>query len=365
MLDAAQTPAAPVNIPPRSWPWVLGSAGLLMVAAAVLAAVLFRDVRRWSIAAKSLPEPVVIELEKGEGLSRFAQELKERRIISSKWRFVLFVRAERAYRRFQAGSYRFEGTVSPLGVVRTIQQGKVYRPIVLQFSIPEGFTAAQIVERLAANGVASVEQLTRTLKDPIWLSAQRVPAAYAEGYLFPATYSFYEAPAAEQVLAQMVAVFWQNLPKDYEVRAREKGLSLHAAVTFASLIERETAHEDERPKVAEVIWRRLRVGMPLGIDAAVIYGIKDYRGDLTFAHLHDAANRYNTRIHRGLPPGPICSPSLSALAAVLNPTDAGYLYYALDVEQDKRHSFSKSALEHSRTVRKLVRGAKGTARRSR
>ena len=137
----------------------------------------------------------------------------------------------------------------------------------------------------------------------------------------------------------------------------QKGLALHQAVTFASLIEAETLHDDERSKVSEVIWRRLKDNAPLGIDAALIYGIPDYAGDLKTAHLNDAKNRYNTRIHRGLPPSPIGNPSAKSMAAVLTPSDQGYYYYVLIPGSD-RHHFSRTLKEHNEHVRNLVNAYK-------
>ena len=107
--------------------------------------------------------------------------------------------------------------------------------------------------------------------------------------------------------------------------------------------------------IAEVIWSRLSKNEPLGIDAAVIYGIDGYQGDIKFAHLRDAKNPYNTRIHRGLPPGPICSPAVSSLKAVLNPTKSGYYYYVLVPGELKRHHFSRSLDEHNKHVQELIR----------
>ena len=153
----------------------------------------------------------------------------------------------------------------------------------------------------------------------------------------------------------MIKEFYLKLPKNYEKKIHSYGLSLYEAVIFASLIEKETFLPEERDYIAEVIWNRLKANMPLGIDAAVIYGVKDWKGDLKTSHLRDRKNLYNLRIHRGLPPGPICSPSKASLEAVLTPSRKGHYYYVLLPGTQKRHHFSKTLKEHNLFVKKLVR----------
>ena len=156
-------------------------------------------------------------------------------------------------------------------------------------------------------------------------------------------------------------VFWEQLPTGYESAVREKGLSLNQAVTFASLIELETPQPLEKPLISEVIWRRLGAKMPLGIDAAIIYGISDYRGNISAKHLKDASNPYNTRMHVGLPPTPIGSPARESLLAVLFPSAEGNYYFVVDSQQPGRHVFSKNFAEHSKKVKSLVQVQRNAA----
>ena len=269
-------------------------------------------------------------------------------------KFLLWVRFYSNYRRFQAGKYRFEAAISPASVAKKFLQGDIYAPIVLQFTIPEGFVFRQVADRLVSQGIGSREEFARLFVDAEFLSSLDVNCRSLEGYIFPATYRFTVVPSAREVLAETVNTFFEKLPAEYATRAQAMGLALTQAVTFASLIEAETPHHDEKPLIAEVIWRRLREKTPLGVDAAIIYGIKDYDGNISRRHLEDKSNPYNTRVHFGLPPTPICSPSTQSLEAVLAPTDNGYGYFVLDPATDRRHHFSTTFAEHSKYVRDLV-----------
>lgn len=315
------------------------------------------QLEQWATKPIGLAADAIIDFPNGTPLNRLATTLYDAGVITNRLGFLLKVRLSGSYRHFQAGKYRFVGTVSPDQVITTMIKGEIYQPVILSITVPEGFTQRQVIERLAANGVGHVVELQRLAHDRVWLKSLEISAPSLEGYLYPATYSFTEQPTAQQVMARMVKTFWQNLPPDYENRIVAKGLDLHGAVTFASLIEAETMHDDERSLVSEVIWRRLKDKAPLGIDAAIIYGIPNYDGDLKSRHLIDPKNPFNTRIHKGLPPGPIGNPSAKSLAAVLEPSQQGYYYYVLKPGTN-RHHFSRTLQEHNEHVRKLIQASR-------
>lgn len=329
---------------------------LLVIAGAAAGGAVLR-LKQWAVESTSVAGEVVVDFKPGTTLSTLAQTLENGGIVTSSAMFQAYVRVSASYKRFQAGRYRFTGTQTPANVVDVMVRGETYNPIALQVTIPEGFTLKLITERLAANGAGPLVELNRMVRDRAFLQKLNVPSRNLEGYVFPATYSFRDQPTGAQALEHMVKTFWQNLPKDYEKRVNGLGLSLHEAVTFASLIEMETMLDDEKALISEVIWRRLKDKTPLGIDAALIYGIPDYAGDLKWAHLSDAKNPYNTRIHAGLPPTPIGSPGLRSLEAVLTPANFGYYYYVL-MPGSTRHQFSRTLKEHNDNVKKLLKGTK-------
>jgi UPF0755 protein len=315
--------------------------------------------RQWGDEPVTVDGFRVVEFPAGTPLISLAQALDDQSLVTSGVAFFAWVRLFGSYQGFQAGKYRFEGRVTPRDIEAKIKRGEVYNPIVLSVTIPEGFPLRQVIDRLAANKVGTADELTRLAHDPTTLRSLNVPGRSLEGFLYPATYNFTKKPSALEVFQTMVKTFWEKLPKDYESRVKAMGLTLDSAVTFASLIELETLNDDEKSLISEVIWRRLKDDVPLAIDAAIIYGITDYAGDLKRIHLSDKNNPYNTRIHKGLPPSAIGAPSADSLEAVLNPSSYGYYYYVL-IPGTQRHHFSRTLKEHNENVKKLVKASKRT-----
>lgn len=311
----------------------------------------------WSGRTLNLSNEVVVELKPGVGLRAIANALETKGVIDSKTFFMALTRLRYDYTKVQAGAYLFKGSVSPSDVLKKMMAGDIYIPVVLQVSIPEGFTLKMLNERLAAKNVGKFSELDKLARDVKFMRSLGIKANSLEGFTYPATYNFEAMPDGREFYKKTVKTFFEKLPADYEAEISKVGLNLTQAVTFASLIELETMREEEKPLIAEVIWARLKRGEPLGIDAAIIYGISNYDGDLKWKDLKNTKNRYNTRIHRGLPPGPIGAASRSSLVAVLNPSKLGYYYYVLDSNDPTRHLFSKTLAEHNSHVRRLVKSA--------
>ena len=338
----------------------------LFASAVALGAILFwvslRDLNSWSLDSKDLDSDIIVHFPRGTKLTELGVVLEREGLVSSALRFNIWVRLRGDYARFQAGNYKFiKGKIAPTTIIETMIKGEAYVPLVLQITIPEGFNTRQIAARLEGLGLGTKAEILKLMISERLLDELKVEAPSIEGYLYPATYNYTAMPNARTVLSDMVQTFWNRLPPNYLEDLRTVGLSLHQAVTFASLIELETLQEDEKAKVSEVIWRRLKARDLIAIDASLIYGIKNYKGDITWQHLRDATNKYNTRIHRGLPPGPIGSPSASSLTAVLKPTTAGYYFYVLIPDGKERHHFSKSLSEHNRYVKLLLETTSKTA----
>lgn len=309
----------------------------------------------WANIPQTLKQPEVFKMEPGTKLKKLSRELFEKNIIANPDYFNLLVKITRKYHRFQAGTYLFEGNISPQDVMSKFLNGEVYRQVSFKFTIPEGFTARQINERLNSIGIEDFEKLENLRLSKELAEKYMIPKDNLEGFLYPATYIFYEdIPRPEEIYTRMLEEFFLRLPNNYQQAAEKLGLTLYQAVIFASLIEKETQWPEEMTLISEVIWNRLKKKIPLGIDAALIYGIKDYDGNIRRKHLKDRNNVYNTRLRKGLPPTPIASPSLESLLAVLNPDSQGNLYYVLKPASDGKHQFSKTLGEHNLHVKRLV-----------
>lgn len=288
-------------------------------------------------------------------LQEFSLELENQHVISHHLLMYGYVRLYWDFSNIKSGTYQLSLQLSPAEIMHMVTEGLSERVQTFAVTIPEGFTNKQIAARLSRLGLGSSADILSYLQSSHEIIAGEESVESLEGYLYPETYIFFDRkPTIQNVVDRMLVQFRDMLPDHYIRDLKQRKFSLHQAVIFASLIEKETTWVSEKSKVSEVIWNRLRKNIPLGIDASIIYGISDYDGDLTFAHLKDASNPYNSRIHKGLPPSPIGAVTRSSLQAVLTPTNQGYFYYVLKSDGSGKHHFSKSLKEHNRFVRKLL-----------
>ncbi len=318
----------------------------------------FSGLHYWWTEEVLVSTPVLYSLQKGSSLSRIAKDLERRGVVNSALLFRAMIFMERGF-SVKAGHYKFEGNLSPQMAYAKLHNGDELFEVVLSLTIPEGFTLSQILKRFAANKLGDLAELTNLVQQKSWFETYGIQSSTLEGYLYPETYVYHnELPSAERVIQDMLETFKKRIPLGYEENLGKMGLSLSDGIKFASLIERETKHSDERPKVSEVIWNRLKKKQPLGIDAGLIYGIKNYDGDIRSRDLIDRTNPYNSRIYTGLPPTPIGAVSRASMEAVLTPTQEGYYYYVLVADGLERHHFSKSLKEHNIYVKKLLERGK-------
>jgi UPF0755 protein len=297
---------------------------------------------------------VEIEVPKGVTLAELSQKLESVNLVSSSTKFRMWTKVFSKFTNFKAGVYKIPSPISPESLGLKFIEGSTYREVKYEILLPEGFTLDSVIERCIGMGIGSREEFLRLSKDREFLDTLGIGADSIEGFLYPATYFFYEMPSEEDVYKELVGTFWKKLPAGYESMAASRGVTMYQAIIMASLIEAETMYEEEKPLIAEVIWNRLRMGMPLGIDASTIYGISGFDGNLTKDNLKDTSNPYNLRVVKGLPPTPINSPTVSSLKALLEPTSEGYLYYVLTSKNDKHHTFTKSLSEHNSAVAKFL-----------
>jgi UPF0755 protein len=204
-----------------------------------------------------------------------------------------------------------------------------------------------MAELLEASNVVNAESFIATANNPHFVHSLGIPATSLEGYLFPDTYRFARKLPVETVLRSFVTMFNQHFGPVQEKQARKLGFTRHQVVILASVVEKETAVAEERPLIAGVFLNRLRKRVRLQSDPTVIYGLRNFDGNLTRAHLQQDTP-YNTYTRRGLPVGPICNPGAASIQAVLNPTSTSYLYFV--AKKDGTHHFSTTLVEHNAAV---------------
>lgn len=321
----------------------------------------------WSYPDKPGPpraETVIVDIPKGTGVAGIAHVLTGAGVVEDDIRFVLLVKVLGASRRLKAGEYAFAPGMTPRAVLDLLTSGKVVQHAI---TLPEGLTVAQVAEVISDGGWGSREDFLRLAADPGILARSGVEQITAEGYLFPDTYFFAKGTSLQTIITAMLRRMDLVLaeegvgreiirialpvsspaPGEPAVAPSSLLFSRHEVLTLASIIEKETALPDERPLVARVFLNRLRVGMKLQADPTVVYGLAKFGSPLTKGDLK-TPNPYNTYVNRGLPIGPICNPSRTAIAAVVRPSPEDYYYFVAN--GDGTHYFAKTLADHNRAV---------------
>jgi len=300
-----------------------------------------------------------IDLRSGTGGRTIGDRLVEAGVVSDRITFRAALWLTGHGRRLKAGEYRFDHPMTPIEVLDKIARGDVY---VIALTFPEGLTIPEMARIFEGHGLGPASAFIEAAKDTSAIRAIDPSATDLEGYLFPETYTFPRHTDAAKIVGLMTARFEHVFTPERRESAAARGLSIRQTMTLASLVEKETARGDERPIVAAVYENRLRIGMALQCDPTVIYALQragTYDGNL---RRDDLAfdSPYNTYRYRGLPPGPIASPGLAAIEAVLHPADEDFLYFVS--RNDGSHAFARRLDEHNRNVRKYqtqsVRGRK-------
>ncbi|MDW7758795.1 MAG: endolytic transglycosylase MltG, partial [Desulfuromonadales bacterium] len=248
--------------------------------------------------------------------------------------------------RVKAGEYRFAEAAAPGEVLKRLVAGDV---IQYRFTVPEGLTLAEIARKLAAEGRGDGDSFLQLAQDADFIHSLGVEAKTLEGYLYPETYTLVATTEEKELLQAMVRQMKARLTEELLAGARARGLSVHELLTLASIIQKEAGNEAEMPIIGGVFHNRLQRGMRLQSDPTVIYGVKDFDGNLTRRHLEEWT-AYNTYRIAGLPPGPIASPGEPALRAAAFPAEVNYLYFV--GKGDGTHVFSTTLREHNDAVRR-------------
>ncbi len=303
----------------------------------------------YSIFLRSVPpeekEFVSLLVPVGANVREIGKQCQELGIIGNAGKFLFLAKVTGFDRRLKAGRYEFSKGESPLRVLEALASGATVGDKVV---IPEGSTLADISTILKEQVGVEEERLLSLARAPEMCRELGVRAKSLEGYLYPDSYDFTPGMQPEQMVRIMVTRFFDVFGDQERKRAKELGFTAHAIVTLASMVEREARIDEERPLIAAVYYNRLDRGRLLQCDATVQYALPEHKQRLLHQHL-EVESPYNTYLHKGLPPGPICSPGRSSILAVLYPADVDYLYYV--AKGDGSHIFSKTNEEHQRAKR--------------
>ena len=276
-------------------------------------------------APKNFPSGETIAIEKGKGLAEISGKLKKEGFIRSKYAFALYARALGKSKKIKYGKYLFNEPVSVFSLISRLTKGEFgFKPI--KVTVTEGLTIKDISELFGDfENFDKEEFLGKTGK--------------LEGYLFPDTYLFLPFAEMEQIIGTMT--------DNFKNKAGDVGKEI---VIMASLIEKEVPNSDDRKIVSGILWKRLKLGMALQVDAVFPYITGKQKVLLEDLKIDSP---YNTYLHKGLPPGPISNPGLDAIEAAKNPKETLYLYY-LSGNDGKTH-FAKTFAEHLKNKEKYLR----------
>lgn len=298
----------------------------------------------------------IVRVEPGMGLQAIAFRLAQKEIIKDPYKFMLLAWWKGLARKIQWGDFELVIGMPPRVLLEYLTTGKT---MLKRVTFPEGFTLQQIARRLTENNLAEEKAFLTSARDPQFLDGLGIEGQSLEGYLFPDTYVFHRGMSVQAIQKKMVQRFKEVFDGLLEGEGPKDTLSLKKMVTLASIVEKESGLHSERPLVASVFYNRLKKGMALQSDPTVIYGIRDFDGDLTKKDLLTPTD-YNTYVKPGLPPGPIANPGRDSLEAVLHPAHSDYLYFVS--KNDGSHYFSKNLKDHNRAVARYQLSGKEGAR---
>jgi UPF0755 protein len=295
---------------------------------------------------------VTVNVRPGQSLKAVADTLRQKEIIGNSLKFILIARMKGYDKRLKAGEYMLSAAMSPRKILKIIVKGTVR---LYKLTVPEGYNLHQIAELVENLKFGTKLEFIKAATNTALVRKSGLEGDTFEGYLFPDTYFFPKDVTVEKIISSMVNRFRSVFSPEWEARAKSLGFTVHQIVTLASIIEKETGAPFERPIISSVFHNRLKKNMRLESDPTVIYGIKNFDGNLTRKHLL-TRTPYNTYAIRGLPAGPIANPGRLSLEAALYPEKTSFIYFVS--KKDSTHHFSTSLEQHNRAVRKYQLGRK-------
>ena len=290
----------------------------------------------------------LIEVKKGDTFFNIAQTLKENSIIKSKSLFILLVKLTGQSRNLKTGFYQFNKARNMYSIIKALTRGSIASRAI---TIPEGYNIFQIAGILDKKKIVKSNNFLRASGDRKILNKFNIKGNTAEGFLYPDTYYIPYNTPAEKIIEIKINNFFNHINSPYLEKMKNKYSSIEKAVILASLVEWEARTDFERPIIAGVFLNRIKKNMNLQSDATVCYAISKHNRRLFFKD-YKTISPYNTYIHKGLPPTPICNPSEKSILAVIYPAKTDFLYFVS--MRNKMHYFSSTYNQHLKAYRYFI-----------
>lgn len=284
-------------------------------------------------------EERIVNIPYGMPLKKIAHLLETEGIIKDPFAFEILVRIKKLHPK--AGEYTLSSSMNMLAVLKILTQGNYINS---SFTIPPGYNIYQIANLLEKKGFAKRERFLELAKDEEFIKSLGIPVKSLEGYLSPNTYFLSKGVSCPEIIKMVLLQEKSAFTDEDRTQAKRIGLSLHQVLTLASIIEKEAKLSEEKRLVSSVFHNRLKKGQNLESCPTVIYALMpNFDGNLKSEDLH-IQSPYNTYNRIGLPPGPICNPSIFSIKSALYPENTDYLFFVS--KKDGSHKFSTTIEEH-------------------
>ena len=308
---------------------------------------------------------IEVEIPMGSGITMISTILEEKGIVKDASIFKYYTKFKNES-DFQAGNYSLTQSMTLDEIIESLKTGRVYREPVFTMTVPEGLTLEQIAAIVEKNtshtaekfmekvtNQAFIEEMIAEYPDLLTEEIFQENIRYAlEGYLYPATYPFFEETPSLDELIKTMLTSTNTIVSEFKPVLEEKEMTVHELLTFASLLEEEATAQTDRETIASVFYNRMAIDMPLQTDPTVLYALGSHKDRVLYEDL-EVQNPYNTYQNIGLPPGPIAGAGKTSIEAALNPSETEYLYFLADKEGTNH--FAKSYDEHLVNIEKYLR----------
>lgn len=306
---------------------------------------------------EKISKEVKVVIQDGATTKDIAEMLEENELIGNSNIFALKVKLNGYEGLFKKGEYSLD-TAMTESEIMAVLKGGIKPDTDIIFTIPEGYTINKIAKKLENEEVITQEEFFKAVNDGVYdyKFLSEIPMdrqSKLEGYLFPDTYYFRNGTTGEEIVSKLLSRFDDIYTDGYILAAKEKGYTMDQIITLASIIEKEAKLDEERPRIAGVMYNRLEQNMPLQMDSTVNYafelrdGLNSGRDEKVVSSKDtQIKSDYNTYQNVGLPVGPICNPGKAAIEAALFPEHNDYLYFVLKDAQTGEHEFTKTHDEH-------------------